>query len=299
MKEDSDDTNKKYRKPKETSHEITLPSGAKAKARKVQGWQSQTADKAAEKDMKEGKCSECGMWESKCKCSVTERDMGKHNNKTTGFKALAKKAGGGEKGKLIAGAQFQKMKKAGQLESVFKQNVRMVNEAIGYLLNEDEEGKAKAITAAGDIVNDFTNWMQRVGQYQTKALIELHDDIRAEFGHAEAEQFKQIVAPSLAATLETLTAQRETISNAVAQLAGEADAMVPMGSEPGMEPGVEPGMELTAPDQMNPEMGDEFGASDAASGGSEAAGREMRESREDRRARKLAESHSIISKLAK
>ena len=299
MKEDSDDTNKKYRKPKETSHEITLPSGAKAKARKVQGWQSQAADKAAEKDMKEGKCSECGMWESKCKCSVTERDMGKHNNKTTGFKALAKKAGGGEKGKLIAGAQFQKMKKAGQLESVFKQNVRMVNEAIGYLLNEDEEGKAKAITAAGDIVNDFTNWMQRVGQYQTKALIELHDDIRAEFGHAEAEQFKQIVAPSLATTLETLTAQRETISNAVAQLAGEADAMVPMGSEPGMEPGVEPGMELTAPDQMNPEMGDEFGASDAASGGSEAAGREMRESREDRRARKLAESHSIISKLAK
>ena len=47
---------------------------------------------------------------------VAEADMGKHNNKTTGFKALAKKAGGGEKGQKIAGAQFQKMKKAGQLE---------------------------------------------------------------------------------------------------------------------------------------------------------------------------------------
>ena len=47
---------------------------------------------------------------------LTERDMGKHNNATTGFKALAKKAGGGEKGEKIAGAQFQKMKKAGQLE---------------------------------------------------------------------------------------------------------------------------------------------------------------------------------------
>jgi hypothetical protein len=42
-------------------------------------------------------------------------DVGKHNNATTGFKALAKKAGGGEKGEKIAGAQYQKMKKAGQL----------------------------------------------------------------------------------------------------------------------------------------------------------------------------------------
>ena len=47
---------------------------------------------------------------------LSEKDMGKHNNATTGFKALAKKAGGGEKGAKIAGAQFQKMKKAGQLE---------------------------------------------------------------------------------------------------------------------------------------------------------------------------------------
>jgi hypothetical protein len=51
---------------------------------------------------------------------------------------------------------------------------------------------------------------------------------------------------------------------------------------------------------MNPEpAGDEFGAADAAAGGPEAAGRAMRESKEQRRARKLAESHSIISKLAR
>ena len=41
---------------------------------------------------------------------VMERDMGKHNNKTTGFKALAAKTND-----KIAGAQFQKMKDAGQL----------------------------------------------------------------------------------------------------------------------------------------------------------------------------------------
>mgnify|MGYP000479899760 CR=1 FL=1 len=54
-------------------------------------------------------------------------------------------------------------------------------------------------------------------------------------------------------------------------------------------------------DSMNADIGggDEFGASDAAAGGAETAGREMRESRAIARARKLAESHSIMSRLAK
>jgi hypothetical protein len=194
-------------------------------------------------------------------------------------------------------AETKKSKKV--KESVFKQNVRFVNESIEFFLREDEEAKAKAITAAGDIVNDFTSWMQRVGQYQTKAIIELADEIRSEFGVAEAEAFKQSVSPALSATLETLTQQREAISNAVATLAGEAGVEEPMGQEPDMG-GQEPGMDLSAPDEMNPEpAGDEFGASDAAAGGAETSGREMRESRAQSRAKKLAESHSIMSKLAR
>ena len=81
------------------------------------------------------------------------------------------------------------------------------------MLNEDEEGKAKAITAAGDIVNDYTSWMQRVGQYQTKSMIELADAIRADFGTTESEAFKNAVGPALNATLEVLTQQREAVSN--------------------------------------------------------------------------------------
>jgi hypothetical protein len=176
----------------------------------------------------------------------------------------------------------------------FKHNVRFVNESIDFLLKEDEEGKAKTITAAGDMVNDFTSWMQRVGQYQTKAIIELSDEIRSEFGPAEAEAFKQTVGPALSSTLETLTQQREAISNAVAQLATGSAPTQGMGMEPEMP--VEPGMDMSAPDEMNPEpTGDEFSAADAAAGGSEVAGREMRESKF---ARKLQESHNIISKLA-
>jgi hypothetical protein len=49
-------------------------------------------------------------------------------------------------------------------------------------------------------------------------------------------------------------------------------------------------------DSMNT---DEFGASDAAAGGAEAAGRMTREGRQVSKLRKIAESHSIMSRLAR
>ena len=215
----------------------------------------------------------------------------------TGLKHTAGKNYGGQDAPKVPDSDKKAKKvKEGKLEETqFKHNVRFVNESLAFLINEDEEGKAKAITAASDIVNDFTSWMQRVGQYQTKAIIELADAIKADFGAAEAEAFKQSVAPALSATLETLTQQREAISSAVAVLAGEAAPEEPMGMEPGMG-AEEPGMDMTAPDEMNPEpAGDEFAGADAAAGDG-TTGRAMRESKF---ARKLAESHSIMSKLSK
>ena len=249
----------------------------------------------------EEKCNECGMYESKCKCVKEGKDEGKPGKMFSKIaNKAAKKYGSKEAGERVAGKIRADKAKAGTLEEsnrTFKQNVRIVNESLDRLLAEDEEGKAKAITAAGDMVNDFTSWMQRVGQFQTKTMIELADAIKADFGAQEAEQFKQGVGPALTATLDALTQQREAISQAVAVLAGEATAETPMGAEPGME---EPGMDMSKPDMMNPEpAGDEFAASDAAAGGDETAGREMRESKEQRRARKLAEAHSLMAKLAK
>ena len=212
----------------------------------------------------------------------------------TGLKHTAGKNYGGQDAPKTPDSD--KKSKKSMKESQFKHNVKFVNESLQFLLAEDEEGKAKAITAAGDMVNDYTSWMQRVGQYQTKTMIELADAIKADFGAAEAEAFKAAVGPALSQTLDVLTQQREAVSNAVAVLAGEATPEEPMGMEPGMEMPPEPGMDMAAPDEMNPDMGDEFGAADAAAGGPESSGRAMRESKF---ARKLAESHSIMSKLSK
>ena len=277
-------------------------TGVKHTAGKNYGAQKQPFDKDS-KDLDEAKHdSDCDCKE--CMGTMEGKDEGKPGKN---FAKIANKAGKeyGSKaaGERVAGAVRAKLAKAGKLEeSQFKHNVRFVNESIEFLLAEDEEGKAKAITAAGDIVNDYTSWMQRVGQYQTKSMIELADAIRADFGAAEAEAFKNAVGPALSATLEVLTQQREAVSNAVAVLAGEATPEEPMGMEPEIGPGTDD-MDMSAPDDLNPEagadLGDEFGASDAAAGGPEASGREMRESKQEVRARKLAESHSIMAKLAK
>lgn len=187
--------------------------------------------------------------------------------------------------------------KMNESKKVFKQNVKIVNESIKTLLAEDKEEEAKTITAAGDIVNDFSSWMNRIGQYTTKVMIDLSDAIAKEpsLGPQKAKEFRNVVEPALTASLDMLTRQREVISNAVAVLAGSATADSMMGAEPPMtddedEMGpMEPGMEPSAADQMN-EPEDEFSASDAAG-----AGREMRESSYNR---KLRESHSILTKLA-
>lgn len=265
------------------------------------------AEETPAKKVKEGvkhakgcDCKECMSTMEGKKSKPDFLDTDKDGNKKEPMKkAVADKKAGPKKGVNPFAKKGSTVK-----ESVYKHNVRFVNESLAFLLREDEEGKAKTITAAGDMVNDFTSWMQRVGQYQTKAIIELSDQIRAEFGQAEAEQFKQTVGPALSATLETLTTNREAISSAVATLAGEAAPADAMGMDPmagGMEPPMEPGMDAAMPDAMNPEEpgGDEFGASDAAAGGAETAGRGLRESKEVRRARKLAEAHNIMAKLAK
>lgn len=193
---------------------------------------------------------------------------------------------------------LRKGKKKSMKESQHKRNVKIVNESIRRLLAEDEEGKAKAITAGTDMVNDFTSWMTRVGQYQTKSMIELADAIRANMGQEQAETFKQAVAPALETALNTLTQAREQLSNAVAVLAGESAPMDTMGADMGGMEAPEAGMDSMNAGNEEVPAGDEFGAADAAAGGAEMSGREMRESRK-LFAAKLNEAHSIIARLAK
>ena len=102
---------------------------------------------------------------------LNERDMGKHNNATTGFAALAKKTGGGEKGAKIAGAQLAKMREKGQVEegSIVdgvwtadppkkgQPNVPAPSDPDGGILNKKTPPPAAAASRAAPPVKKTTN----------------------------------------------------------------------------------------------------------------------------------------------
>jgi len=92
---------------------------------------------------------------------LNERDMGKHNNATTGFKALAAKTND-----KIAGAQFQKMKKAGQLEGAYqagpdKSQIPAVNRPGNRMTLQDLE---KERTQSPTSPEGLTRTQQRLSQ---------------------------------------------------------------------------------------------------------------------------------------
>lgn len=163
-------------------------------------------------------------------------------------------------------------------ENMVRKQKAGITESIARFIAEDEEGKAKSITAGLDMVNDFTSWMQRIATYQTKSMIELSDQIRAHFGDAEAQRFKEETYNALEQSLSALTQSREQLSNSVAVLAGEQPAQEPMGAEPGMDAGMDAGMEAEPGMEELPAPEDEFSAADAAAGGPETTGRIKRES---------------------
>lgn len=152
-------------------------------------------------------------------------------------------------------------------------------------VTEGEIQQASAIVTAKTMVDRVGRWIEELSGMENDTLLQLGDSIRDEMGQEEAKQFISAVAPAIQSALENLKNTRDTLSAGVRNLAtGEQpDAM--LGAEPEM--GDEMDSEV-APDAMNvdPEMGDgadmepadEFGASDAAVGGAEAAGREKRES---------------------
>lgn len=206
-------------------------------------------------------------------------DMDKDGNKKEPMKKAVADKKSDKKGMSSKQEKFFGKKKV--KEDRLLEDSKIIIEAVVHYLREDEEGKAKAITSGVDMVNDFTSWMQRVANYQTKTMIELSDSIRANFGVQEAETFKASVGSALETALNALTTTREEINNAVAVLAGEAPAAEPMGQEPGMDgmDGMDDAeMGMSEPDELNMPGEDEFAASDAAAGGPETLGRMKRES---------------------
>jgi hypothetical protein len=140
----------------------------------------------------------------------------------------------------------------GSRDKAIKKAIAM-KESIYRMLREGEEGKAEIIMAVKNMVDKFTGWSEDIAQMQAQTAMEMADSIRDEMGSDMAEQFTAAVQPALASAFENVKSARETLSNTVGTLTGEAPT--PMGAPAGA--GMDPmagmgGMEMPPADEEEP-----------------------------------------------
>jgi hypothetical protein len=129
------------------------------------------------------------------------------------------------------------------------------------------------------MVDRVTGWMEDTAEMQTESMLELADAIRDEMGSEQSESFVNTVKPALEAMYATMETTRETLTQGVGMLTGEAEPVDAMGAEdPAMEPTVDGEMDMDMEAPAEEPMDDEFATDAAAAGGEEEAGREKRES---------------------
>ena len=170
-------------------------------------------------------------------------------------------------------------------------------EAVGEskVVKEGAEEQAELTMAAKDMVDRFTAFLEDVAEMGAEGMLELADSIRDEMGQEQSDAFVATVKPALEATQEVLTTSREALTAGVGIITGETAPTDTIGAEP--EGDIEEPMDTDEPvDPIDP-AGDEFSASEPATGGDEPEGREKRESYTPTK-KSIEESTRIINKLA-
>jgi hypothetical protein len=140
-------------------------------------------------------------------------------------------------------------------------------------LNEGEVGNAEVLLAAKDMVDSVQDTIEKVGKMQNEQLPQLLDSIRDQIGSEQADAFKNAVGATLDQLMQNLQAAREGVDSGVRVLSGEAV------DQPMALPGDDLGAELPPPPESDfdaEEPADGFAATDAAVGGTETLGRELR-----------------------
>jgi hypothetical protein len=160
--------------------------------------------------------------------------------------------------------------------------VDAIDEAVQQV-NEGEEDKAELVMASKDMVDRLTGWMEDTAEMQTESMLELADAIRDEMGSEQSEAFTALVKPALEAMYGVMETTRQTLTQGVGMLTGEADPVDTMGSEdPDMDMDMEPVDGDIEPDMNMDDVpqDDGMGSADAAAGGEDLGGREKRESKQ-------------------
>ncbi len=142
-------------------------------------------------------------------------------------------------------------------------------------LVEGEVGNAEVLLAAKNMVDSIQDAIEKVGKMQNEQLPELLDSIRDQVGAEQAEGFKNAVGTTLETLMQNLQTAREGVDGGVRILTGvQVDNPMAM---PGDDlSGADAGLPPAPRSDLDQDETDGFGATDAATGGAEELGRELR-----------------------
>ena len=198
------------------------------------------------------------------------------------------------------GKMVDKIKKAGGMSDIEKKQVigslvtkemsKMPKGTGKMVASEGVEEQSELILAAKDMMDKVTSFLEDLASMKTEGMLELADRIRDEMGADKADAFMQKIQPAIEQAEATLTTTRQELDNGVRILTGEEVASEPMGADDTMD--MDTDLDSLDSDMDDTET-DEFGASDAETGGTEPEGREQRESKEV-----FESSNRLYSKLA-
>ena len=175
----------------------------------------------------------------------------------------------------LSPAQQQVVKKIQTIPSLKPQEKDQLIGAMVQKESEVTEGieqQSELILAAKDMVDKVTGYLEDLASMKTEGMLALADRIRDEMGADKADAFIAKIQPAIESAEATLTQTREDLDMGVRILTGEETATDTIGADDSMN---------TDLDNLDTDLGvdDEFGAVDAAAGGTEPEGRAQRESR--------------------
>ena len=142
-------------------------------------------------------------------------------------------------------------------------------------LTEGEVGNAEVLLAAKNMVDSIQDAIEKVGKMQNEQLPELLDSIRDQVGSEQAEGFKNAVGTTLETLMQNLQTAREGVDGGVRILTGE-QVDNPMAMPGDDMSGGDAGLPPAPGSDLDQDETDGFGATDAATGGAEELGRELR-----------------------
>ena len=223
-------------------------------------------------DVAEAECTDCKC--TPCECATNEaedqNDDGKNN---------------------FDDVQIARMVASGMSKEEAIAKLKEKNESV---IKEGAEDQAELVMASKDMVNRVTSWMEDTAEMQTESMLELADAIRDEQGQQASDAFVQTVKPALESLYSALESTRESLTQGVGQLTGEAEPVADMGTDP-----IDTDMDMEPTVDSDADLGASLDAAPAAAGGEEEAGRAKRESVQRKKKAMIETSRRLGTILSK